>query len=284
MTGTQFATPNPTVGIARVLKPWPGFESFYDGAPARRSTSVAVPVPFFEWTGGEPPKSPRAPKAGTPGYDPNLARFIPVPMGSRLQLAIPTFTQVAEGLTVPVVYRYSIVWRWSSEEAYIQKNAPRYSIPNLLPGAPDGVSPRVAILAAQQTVQYLSTEPTGYAGDANFALRSLQYDTYGPPGQVARPYLDSSSDTAVFMQGIVDSSYPFFNSAPYVLTEPFVCRADEMWLQAERIPGQPLEGDTWDFSGTDLQFSNLFGTQDGTHKNYATAGIYLFSIASGAAP
>lgn len=287
-SGNQFSTLNPSAGIARVLKPAVGFEAIFQGLPAVFGASVPDVIPFFEWPGGRPPTSLRAPAAGKTGFDPNLVAMLSVPFGAVLQLAIPAMVRQVEDLTVELIYRYTLTWRWSSTAAYQNQNAPRYSVGQQGLGAPNtlgpSAGPRFVLPAAVDSVQYLQTEVTA-AGIYN--VRGKQYDIVGPPGLAVRPLL-ATGQRGVLMQGVADPAvYPFASGAPYILPSPIYCPADEMLITAQRTGRGEGESLTWDFTdptGTDFQFSNLFGTGNGAHEVYADAGIYLWPVSSGAGP
>ena len=87
--------------VARVFRPFEGFEAVYNGQSVR--TPIAIPGSLD-------------PDAGRTGFDTNLISGIPVPMGSKVMLWIPTIFQDSGGALGPpsfqvVPYRYQFVWR-----------------------------------------------------------------------------------------------------------------------------------------------------------------------------
>lgn len=90
---------NPEMSLAQVLKPFPGFESKYQGLVVA-DNPIALPGTLDQFAGQE-------------GYDPNLLEGIPVPMGAKMYAWLPRFfPQVYAGVSTN--YRYQFVWRLRS--------------------------------------------------------------------------------------------------------------------------------------------------------------------------
>ena len=113
-------------GVARVIKPFPGFESVYQGQPV--STPIAFPGTLDD-------------DAGKPGFDPNLLKGIPVPLGSKILLWIPTaFNQTPAGDFQNVVdYKYKFLFRLRNLRDF-RESRKAYHFPKNSPGENDGAS------------------------------------------------------------------------------------------------------------------------------------------------
>jgi hypothetical protein len=137
-------------GIARILRPFSGFEAIYEGQLATRQimlTQVLTP----------PGGAALDDRAGADGYDPNLVRGLKVPMGARVLIWFPKITP-DNTLTVPPIpdirYLWTVQWRMRNTFDFRQSRIP-YHYPKQGQGVPDtsgGVpAARVVIPGANQT-------------------------------------------------------------------------------------------------------------------------------------
>lgn len=265
-------------GLSRVLRPYDGFEAIYQGAPANAVPGVQIPVPvqFFEWQSGQPP-NPRDDLAGDDGFDPNLLRYLDVPLGSDIQIWIPT---VAQGLTpnfVFVPYRYIICWRLQSLAAQRRRGrvagaggGGQYHIPSDAPGVPTlvGAEERFILACSTQTILYNGPEPSG-TDAANASLHRRYFVQAG--GDTPGGGLLPGSVGGVHQQGV--SNNPLISDRPAFEVHQVQALGDQMILLADRGVGESPEA--WDFSSEvlgDGGFSNVYGSGGSPFL-----GIYVLS-------
>jgi hypothetical protein len=265
--GTGATSVDAQFTTVQVLKPFNGFEAVYQGKPA--STPIAIP-------GG------RDPRAGQPGYDPNLIEGIPVPLGSRIILWIPQTPNPQQGSQE---YAYRVVWRYRNLSDYrnpgrVDIARPPFHIPRQTPGAPDttvGTQQRVVIPASYRVVADEQTEAPLTDGRVN-----LHVEDVAIVGQqlidVVRPLLPDGS-VATIQQGILDpATNPVPAPVPLFLPFQFDAEGDEMLIFAVRATLSGSPPPPWDFTspnGADFPFSNIYGTGGGTHANFAEVGILM---------
>ena len=273
----------PEFSIASVIKPFANFESVYQGQPVL-SNPLIMP-------------GTSDPLAGKPGYDPNLLAGVPVPIGSDILIYIPRILPVY-GQTAPI-YSYTLIWRVrSQQEAVADENfllsgnlGPR------LPGVPDltGTSPgpRFVIPAAMETLVFTDAEPSIPSIPAGQNARSLQIEIFGgvwqaplmpnfPPGGVAASKLNKAGvvsqglydDTAVSGSGS-DYARAGWRGAPSYNVLQRKSLGNELMIMVSRSAETPNEA--WDFAGSDVYFSELFGTNNGARPPIPNTGILLFT-------
>lgn len=255
--------------VARILKPFPGFERVYQGV------SYASPIAF---PGGADDR------AGQEGIAPNLMKGTPVPFGARLLVYIPVALTEIGGQGVALQqYNYSFIWRLRNVRDFRQDRRP-YHFPRQSPGAPDGVAgePRFVIPAAIDTIIYEQAEPSA-AGEKAIQRAYQQTYTVGlgfEPG--TRPLLPGGVQ-GIYQQGVLNPADVTALGAGGALFTPLWMDAagDELIIIANRTtPSEPPPpGGNWDFTlaAQDLAFSDVYGTGNGSHEPYPDVGIYLFT-------
>jgi hypothetical protein len=245
--------------LANVLKPFPGFETVYQGA------SHANPVAF---PGGTDPR------AGEVGISANLIAGHPIPLGARVLVWIP----VAVLAPTVTIYEYTFVWRLRNTRDY-RVNAvrrPPFHFGKQRPGAPDSsvapVVPRFVIPAACDVVMYEQAEPAAF-GSGVMRVVNQSYRIGDGGGQV-EPLLPSGG-IGIFQQGVLDPNTATPQGASDPIFQPIWMDAmgDELIILAKP---QNVAGN-WDFAGTDLPFSNIYGTGNAAHAAFPDVGIYVFT-------
>jgi hypothetical protein len=242
-------------GVVRILKPFPNFEDVYGGQPA--TTPIALP-------GGTDAR------AGEDGYSPALAKGFSVPLGSKLLAWIP-FSKAG---VAAVSYDYTFIWRMRNARDF-RLNRKAYHFPRQSPGTPDSgfVPPaiRFVLPASVDTIIYEQPEPAGL--DPGIARVKPQVYRIDPSDTFPRPLLPNGS-LATIQQGVLDP-----NVIPGARTPGFKpiwmdALGDELIIEVRRSNPDPA---TWDFAGADLEFSDLYGTGNGTHPIFRDLGVYVMS-------
>lgn len=192
-------TRTPEYSIARIAKPFAGFETKYAGLNPR-GNPIAIPGSLDQF-------------AGTAGYDPNLLAGIPVPMGAKIYIWLPRFfpsMYAGDALS----YRYRFVWRLRSlaEQTADADNSLTSHFGRLLPGVPQIPSgssnpaviaslnptagPRFVIPAAFESVQIVNNK--FYVTDIGGAEQPVQQGTLdGVGGVPLNPEGQDPADIAV---------------------------------------------------------------------------------------
>lgn len=155
------STRTPEYGLAKIVKPFSGFETKYQGLDPLLNP-IALP-------GGLDPK------AGEEGYDPNLLAGIRVPMGAKIYVWLPRYFPDVYGGTA-LNYRYRFVWRLRSlsEQTDDNTNELTAHFGRLLPGvaqegrttgppalvalSPELSGPRFVIPTAFESVQIINNK------------------------------------------------------------------------------------------------------------------------------
>jgi hypothetical protein len=248
-------------GVVRIMRPYSGFEEVYQGTPAGE--------PIYLFPGGKN-IDPIA-EQDTPGYDPLLARGLPVPVGARLLLDIPNvyFTTHAE----PVGYVYALIWRKRNVFDFRQLRNP-FHFPRDQ-GADDTTAPigrqrRVPLPASYNTITYIQTEPVVPLDRAVSNIRSEDLRAGTTP--LALPKL-SGGRTQPIQQGILNPSTVADANQPGFTAHEVQALGDEVIIAVYRPTGV-LE-DNWDFGNgeTDFRFSQFYGT--GTGEELPNIGVHV---------
>jgi hypothetical protein len=286
-------------GMARILKPFPNFEARYQGQPA------SVPIAF-------PGTIDREAELGVQGFDPNLIAGIPVPIGARVMIWIPS---ALIDYFVPTPYQYQIIWRLRSIGDFVDafnQNVPKDQMPyyhlrrrelGVANDPADPASRRVVIPGAIQTIAYEQPEPStsvfvnangvihlrgqliiplGAEGFDNVTGSNLWQGPFLPPPRPGPP------EIGIITQGVFPfvegPTAPDFNGGipggPVYHPFWFDAEGDEMLIFARRVDVDVSDpNDTWDFANPDLDqsFSNTFGTNNGTRQPIETVGIFVFT-------
>jgi hypothetical protein len=251
--------------VARVLKPFEGFEDVYQGQDPFR------PVAF---PGG------RDPRAGEDGFSPNLMRGHPVPLGSRILVWIPLAVTQREGTTAIQRYNYSFVWRLRNVRDFRQDRRP-YHYPRQSPGAPNDAGPtpgpRFVIPACIDTVLYEQAEPIGPGVPAVQRAYQQTY-TIGLGYELATFPILPGGASGEYQQGVLNPIDVGLVGAGGAIFTPLWLDAmgDELIIIATRTD---QGSGKWDFTATgiDHAFSDVYGTGNGAHPSYPDIGIYVFS-------
>ncbi len=254
--------------VARVLKPFSGFESAYQGQPAFR------PVAF---PGGRDPRA----EAGESGFSPNLMRGHAVPFGSRILVWIPiALTQLPGPTTFIQPYNYSFVWRLRNVRDFRQDRRP-YHFPRQSPGAPNDAGPspgpRFVIPACIDTVLYEQAEPV--AGGIPAVQRAYQQTyTVGLGYELGTFPILPGGASGEYQQGVLNPADVGLVGASGAIFTPLWMDAmgDELIIIATRTD---QGAGNWDFADNqpDAGFSDVYGTGNGAHPSYPDVGIYVFS-------
>lgn len=133
-------------GAAKILRPFTGFESIYNG--------VSALTPIMWSPGGQALDD----AAGKLGYSHNLLKGLSVPMGARVTLWIPVFGTASSPANP---YTWQIFWRFRNLYDFRTQRIP-YHFPKQSPGTTDTTpvtgGPRVLIPACSQSIAYAQAE------------------------------------------------------------------------------------------------------------------------------
>lgn len=282
---------DPKSGMARILKPLPDFEDYFEGL-----SSYVEKIPFFEWKDRQPP-NPLDPLAGKDGYDPRLLNYVNVPKGATLLFYIPAV--VASFFSF---YRYVLAFRDSNmargNQLSAQGQAEPYHIPYEAPGQPDTTTPgatkRFIMPAGLHSIVVHRPEPpiavdSGgvYTPPATGAWNtsSVRVEALVPRGELLNTVLISAAGLrGVHQQGVADPAVePNANAAGGQYFE-ITAAGDQMLLVVDReVTG--LEGKaagtstTWQFATTDANFSQVYGKGIARpHDIIPELGVYLYVL------
>jgi hypothetical protein len=250
---------DPQVSFRTVAKPFPNFETTYQGRPA------AVPIAF---------PGVKDENAGRPGFDPNLLAAYPVPYGATIWLWIPICVGGLNQQQEPIIqlYDYTIIWRLRDLTSFRNRSTP-YHIQRQQPGAFDTMAgqPRFVIPAARQVLSFTQAEPALDLAPGNINLRNLLWTPQG--GGTIEPLLPGlPPPTGTIQQGVLDPAIdPGIAKDPIFSAFKIQCQGDEMMILATKRTTNP-----WDFAGEDFPFSNVYGSANGQHKPFDQLGIYYF--------
>jgi hypothetical protein len=247
-------------GLVRILRPYPNFETNYDG--------VVATTPIMLSEGGVALDDLAA--RGETGYDRRLVRGLQVPVGARVLIWIPLAAAAALPTIVP--YDYTIIWRYRNVHDYRVARLP-YHYPKQGVGVPEtlvNAGPRVVIPAATQSVIYNQAE----GADFSFATQNLHSENIAMGGASlgANPINPDGADGAI-QQGIQPSTATDTHTRPFFSPVEVQAEGDELLLAVTR----PTVGQNanWDFTGVtvDGAFSNIYGV--GTGAAIPDLGVYV---------
>lgn len=253
------------------LQPFKNFEDIYQGV------SAGTPIMLTE--GGEALDS----LAGRPGYAPNLARGLPVPLGARTVLWIPKISWVDPGATSGFNgYIYSFTWRLRNVFDYRNKeDRPHYHLGRQTPGINDTTvvppSPRVVVPASENSVVYVQPEPgtnivravqNQYSEDINAKPSASLPLPLSPVGGAA---------TLAIEQGISDPAA--LPQTPSYQVHELQALGDELLIGLYRVTNTGEANYQFGLGGADRQLAVLFG--DVLTEDRLDRGIYVFA---GSAP
>ena len=255
--------------VARVFRPVEGFESIYGGQSSRQPINIP---------GG------RDPDAGQTGFDPDLISGIPVPMGSKVMLWIPTIFQDNGGGDFQIVpYRYQLIWRLRNLRDFRERRGrSAYHFPRQSPGA----SNQFVVPAAQNIIIYEGPKQTRNNGPtgSQFSMTPEVYGTHDAvieriefPSATPLPPLVAAGVNGAYQQGVAALSGIEVNDTVTFNCVQFDAQGDELVIALDRLDDEGTTG-PWNFSdpnGTDFGLSNFFGT--GTGSIIRDLGIYVFT-------
>jgi hypothetical protein len=259
--GPQVVAADGQFGITHILRPYPNFEADYQG------TAVANSIMLTE--GGEP----RDAQAGKPGYDPNLIKGLPVPLGSRVQVWLPSIVS-SQDANNP--YYWQIIWRMRNTFDYRQtRRAFHY------PKQSAGINGLVVIPAAPHTIIYNQPEPTDLNNNmlsANQHMWSEAIITTRLRVNVLVPTATPGAPVGGFIeQGIQTLPIASFQSWDVQ------CIGDEFLIGLKRAFDNASPTKNWDFTqpaGPDAAVSKFLGNGSGTDQ-FKDIGVYVLT---GSAP
>jgi hypothetical protein len=261
--------------VARIFRPFEGFEAIYSGQTVRRP--IAIP-------GNLDPDARQ-----TTGFDPNLIAGIPVPMGSKIMLWIPTiFMETGEDDFQIVPYRYQFAFRLRNIRDFRERRGrSAYHFPRQSTGA----NSQFVVPAAQKIVVFegpnvtLNTSPVGGTfgvnADETFATHQALLERLVFPSATPMAPLSPAGGGALgsYQQGVADFGTGAVNINQTVTFNSFQLdsEGDELMIFVDKEDNQ-TQNDIWNFSdpnGTDFGFSQFFGT--GTGAVIRDLGIYVFT-------
>lgn len=254
-------------GVSRIMRPYSGFEDVYQGTPAYE------PVYLFPEGKAIDPIA----EGGTPGYDPLLARGLPVPYGSRLSLKIPNVFYSSGNGTAGYVYAF--IWRLRNVFDFRQLRIP-FHFPRSSgvsdTTAPAGSQRRVPLPASYNSITFVQTEPT--TGLARSVANIRSDDLRAATTPLALPKLPGGRVQPI-QQGILDPASVSDANKPTNIDHEVQSLGDEVLIAVYRPTGE-LE-DNWDFGAgqRDYRFSQFYGSATG--QELPNVGV---QVLPGAAP
>lgn len=294
MTGTNVQA-DPQYSMATVLRPFKNFEQVYAGRVAPTPIAFFPPGP----AGGDPQVLDE--QAGSPGYAPNLLRYLGVPQGAHILIAIPHCVTAQDGTVLEQVYRYTFHWRWRNLEALKASvegagtSKPFHS--RTYAGRPDSTSGtaerRVVVPSSTRTVVVEQTESTGSLEQTQ-NLRRERIDAVTTYTDSTYLPLLPNGTAGVHQQGVLDpaqfatAALERIAGSSLFQTFEFRCEGDELLIDATRNDAYDTDPEPtdWTFLGDDAPdagFSNVYGTNVGGQNGGADPqpaseglGIYVF--------
>lgn len=249
---------------AKVFRPFPRFEDVYQGQPV--TTPIAIPGVLD-------------PSAGKPGFDSNLLAGIPVPLGSKMVLWLPTLfrQQGAENLE-DLPYRYRVVWRMRNLQDFAIARAayhfPRQSL---------GVGGQYVVPSAAHSILFESL-PQSVPADGPFQIKTefnsrAVVEAMVFTSTIPLPPLTSAGNQGSYQQGIGTGGVLGSNTTVTYNPIQLDVMGDELMLLVDR-PTTVDGGETWDFTEYDLAFSAFFGTANNTRQPIRDLGVYVMTGAN----
>jgi hypothetical protein len=250
----------PEFGTIRTLKPYAGFETVYAGQ------NVGTYALYLTENGKVLDDNAAR---GIAGYDPNLIPGVPVQMGTRILLWLPSI-QANQLNGEP--YSYIISWRLRNvfDHRVAQNARPPFHLPKQGLGVPDTTGPnpgvRVVLPAANQTVVYNETEPSLVCTPAQQTLRTEYVKACTT--SVRLPLMPDGA-TGVVQQGILPSTTPGY-TAPKFLVHEVQAVGDELIVALTRNIGTEA---VWDFDGYDQLVALAFNSAVPDNGVLMTTGV-----------
>jgi hypothetical protein len=246
------------MGMFKILKPFPGFESVYQDQAATRP--IAFPgtrEPFAE--------------LGEAGYAPNLLSGFKVPLGARVLVMIPMTVNL---YTPEAKYAYQFIWRTRNQNDVVraiaaQQNASAYHLPSEAPGRAEfaTVGDGLIFLPGSSDVEVFEQgEPISGAATLN-----VKQQRYVP--QITAPWtppLLPDGEEATWQQGTYQFTSNENCGGPTWVPLWMDAGGDELCILAYKI-----DSGVWNFATDDKAFSNTYGTNDGTLPVNPNVGILI---------
>lgn len=275
-------------GIAKILRPYAGFEADYEGKGV-----TTHPIALTERG------IPLDPLAGKPGYAPNLLRGLSVPLGARVVLWLPNI--VGGNSLGAYAYKYAIGWRLRSTFDYRQLRGP-YHYPKQGKGVPDTTAPpgkrdRVVKAAGWQTVTYTQPEPQPppvfpsvvpiFGDNGDRSVGNVHAEDLAVRGGTLLAPLVPGGGPGDAQQGVLDPGNILFGPkavAPIYSIHEVQALGDELLLFVYRDVLSSSGGSqpNWNLSvgilPTDVQFSFYFG--NGSGATFPDLGVYVMTGAA----
>lgn len=267
--------------LATVVRPFDAFEDRYQGQES------GIPIAF--------PGVPDA-DAGTPGFSPYLLAGIEVPFGAKVQLWFPVVSyggELTPDAPVTVPYTYQLHWRVRNVADYRRRRKP-YHLGKQSGGARDtvgtpvGHSPdRLLLPSVMESILYQQAEPSGAPAVANLRATTINIPGDGMPvvSGGGRPLLPVGVPPAPgggesfgqFEQGVANPGYMVEATLSIFRSYFTIAKGDELIITALRTDQEASA--TWDFSGVDQGFSNVYGTNVAgpPHAAFPDLGIYVWT-------
>lgn len=255
-------------GIARILRPYLGFEGVYEGVDA------STPIMFTE--GGKPLDV----KAGTPGYSANLLRGLAVPYGAQLDIWVPAVygQRGSDPSSSAIAYNWKFTFRLRNTHDYGETRTP-YHLSKQGEGVADttlgNAGPRVVVPAGRPGLGYVQPEPGTAVGFAETHYH-VATPVFGPEELPYAPYpLLPNGNTGEYQQGLFNPANSPGGSQALFQRYRLCSFGDELLVEASRRPFSTFGN--WDFGNFDLVFSTLFGAGDA----HPDVGVFVLA---GSAP
>ena len=244
--------------VARILRPYAGFEADYQGVTVDRQIMCTE---VLTGTGGEPLDDQA--RISRTGYDPALVRGLKVPMGARVLIWLPKILP-NNSLVNPnpqLRYKWTLQWRMRNVFDFRQTRTP-FHYPKQGLGFPDSSSgvpqSRVVIPAANQTTVYVQSEPTVASATVAQNARVEDITTGGIyPGAVGGLPLIPGGGDGTIEQGILDPALAGIG----VLAKPSLYQlietqagGDELLVGLWRDDDEGNNVPTWDFGQPVTEF------------------------------
>ena len=281
---TQVVVVEPRLVRARVLRPWLGFETLYEG------TAATTPVSFYEISAdANDAIQVLDDLAGHLGYDDKLERFVPTPLGSRLTLWIPYCVYFDGDVTVEQIYDYTFHWRIRNTETYAQhlltgKPGRGYHSERLAGFDEPGRPPveRVAVPCATNSIIIEQQEAAGSLQQRS-NVRRERLRVIAAAADTAYLAILPDGTPAIRQQGVYDNGNnlgapPEIGQSELYLKVDMDAAGDELLVQATRYDAFEAQPGVWAFGAADAPFSNVYGVNVGgvAHVQPTGSGIYLF--------
>jgi hypothetical protein len=215
----------PQMSMARVLTPYKGFADDYQG--------VSGYTPLMVTEGGVAVDYSQA----------DLLKGIPVTMGSRIVMWVPSVASIVAGDVVDY-YNWFPTWRLRNVHDLITAQLPAH-----YPSSQPGRGGQYFVPAAAHSVVYNQAEPAISTGDA--AVQKVYLECFQvQPGRspIGFPLIPGGGPST-YQTGtnLTQPSWQVFD---------FTCQGDELLLGVYKASGTP-----WDFNGADLYIGGILSAQ-----------------------